>query len=69
MYEEFKNTRKQLAKELHKSLEDNEKQFLLSFKKGNPQWNLLSKPKLKDLPGYRNKKGELSLSFLFRIKL
>lgn len=34
-------------------LTDNDKEFLLSFKKGEPDWNLVEIPHLKDLPAVR----------------
>ena len=52
-YEEFENTRRQLIKKLHTSFEDNDKKFLLSFKAGSPQWELLPESKLKDLPAIK----------------
>ena len=52
-YQEFENTRRELIEKLHTSVEDNDKKFLLSFKAGNPQWKLLPKSKLKDLPAIK----------------
>ena len=52
-YQEFENTRRKLIEKLHASFEDNDKKFLLSFKAGNPQWELLTKSKLKDLPAIK----------------
>jgi len=42
--------RKQLLAEVHKSLIDGDRKFLLSFKKGEPVWELLPLPDLKNLP-------------------
>lgn len=49
-YKDFETTRHRLIDELNKSFEDNDKEFLLSFKSGTPQWSLISKPLLKELP-------------------
>ena len=52
-YQDFENTRRQLIEKLNRSFEDNDKNFLLSFKAGNPQWTLLPESKLKDLPAIK----------------
>ena len=39
--EELINTRELLIKTIHKNLTDEEKQFLISFKSKEPNWNLL----------------------------
>jgi predicted nucleotidyltransferase component of viral defense system len=39
-YEQFEATRLQLVTEVNKSLTDTDKQFLISFKKGEPDWSL-----------------------------
>ena len=49
-YKDFEITRCRFIDELHESLEDNDKEFLLSFKSGNPKWSLISEPVLKELP-------------------
>jgi predicted nucleotidyltransferase component of viral defense system len=41
-------------------LTNNEKEFLVSFKKGTPKWELISVPVLKDLPGVQWKLLNLS---------
>jgi hypothetical protein len=49
-YADFEKTRKRLLKELHRILTDNDKQLLLSFKSGEPDWNLSDIEQLKNLP-------------------
>ena len=49
-YKDFELTRSRFIGELNKSFEDNDKEFLLSFKSGNPKWSLISEPLLKKLP-------------------
>ena len=52
-YEKFEHTRQYLVKELNKSFKDSDKEFLLSFKYGNPNWSLISEPLLKELPAVK----------------
>lgn len=40
-YEDFETTRKQLVVEIHKSLTDDDKKFLVSFESGVPNWSLV----------------------------
>jgi len=49
-YENFEATRIRLINEIKRSLTDKDKNFLLSFKKGEPEWDLFDAPKLKDMP-------------------
>jgi predicted nucleotidyltransferase component of viral defense system len=49
-YEDYEETREQLFKEVIKSLTVNDRNFLLSFKKGEPLWNLIPIDNLKHLP-------------------
>lgn len=49
-YEQFESTRKQLIGELQKILSDRDCQFLISFKRGSPDWNLFPWSNLQDLP-------------------
>ena len=49
-YKDFETTRQHLIDELNKSFEEEDKEFLLSFKSGSPKWSLISKPLLKNLP-------------------
>jgi predicted nucleotidyltransferase component of viral defense system len=52
-YEDFVATRKQLVIEVNKCLTEDNKKFLLSFKKGEPQWNLIPIENLQNLPAVR----------------
>lgn len=49
-YGDFENTRKKLIRTVHSSLSDSDRSFLLSFKRGNPDWQLFPYAKLKDMP-------------------
>lgn len=49
-YEDFENTRKKLIETVNSSLTDQDRFFLLSFKKGNPDWDLFPFTGLKDMP-------------------
>ena len=49
-YKDFETTRRHFIDELNKAFEDNDKEFLLSFKSGNPKWSLIPEPILKELP-------------------
>jgi predicted nucleotidyltransferase component of viral defense system len=52
-YEDFENTRIQLVDEIRDSLDDNDIDFLLSFKKGEPEWSLFEIEKLKEMPAVK----------------
>jgi predicted nucleotidyltransferase component of viral defense system len=52
-YEDFERTREQLVKEIHSLLTEEDRMFLMSFKKGNPDWELLSVKNAKELPAVR----------------
>lgn len=49
-YLNFEDTRKRLIEEIHFALDDQDKKFLLSFKSGEPNWDLNQIKMLKDLP-------------------
>lgn len=49
--DELIDVQQTLPKYIQKGLTDDEKEFLLSFKKGEPNWKLIPLPILKDLPG------------------
>ena len=49
-YDEFEKTRTRLVDEIHASLTKNDKEFLISFVKGQPKWDLFPHKRLKDLP-------------------
>lgn len=52
-YENFESTRKKLIAEVKKSLSEDDVKFLLTFKKGEPQWNLFENDKLKEMPAIK----------------
>lgn len=52
-YEDFEETRNRLIHEVNKSLTDNDKDFLLSFKTGEPRWELFPLKELKNLPAVK----------------
>ena len=49
-YEDFENTREQLVQEIHQSLTDDDRKLLVSFKQGEPKWELYPWAGLKDMP-------------------
>ncbi|MBN8647526.1 MAG: nucleotidyl transferase AbiEii/AbiGii toxin family protein [Caulobacterales bacterium] len=49
-YDDFEKTRTELVEAVSKSLNENDKAFLLSFKSGEPDWLLCDNPLLKTLP-------------------
>ena len=49
-YDDFENTRKKLIETVTSSLTDPDRSFLLSFKRGDPDWDLFAFAELKDLP-------------------
>lgn len=49
-YDDFERTRTELVEAVSKSLNENDKAFLLSFKSGEPDWSLCENPLLKTLP-------------------
>ena len=49
--EELKNTRERLINTIKDTLTDEEKHFLIGFKKLTPDWNLLGLEKVEMLPG------------------
>lgn len=48
-YEDFENTREKLIETVNSSLTDTDRSFLLSFKRGEPDWNLFPVKGLKDM--------------------
>lgn len=50
-YSDFENTRIRLVEEVQASLTETDKEFLITFTDGNPQWDLYPHDRLKDLPG------------------
>ncbi|MGC9343745.1 MAG: nucleotidyl transferase AbiEii/AbiGii toxin family protein [Bacteroidales bacterium] len=49
-YEDFETTREKLVQTVNSSLSEKDRSFLLSFKRGNPDWNLFPVQGLKDMP-------------------
>ncbi|MDA0692544.1 MAG: nucleotidyl transferase AbiEii/AbiGii toxin family protein [Nitrospinae bacterium] len=52
-YDDYESTRKQLVQEIHRHLTDDDKRFLLSFKKGEPEWNLFPIEELPSMPAVK----------------
>ncbi len=52
-YEDFENTRKILIQIIRNQLTNDDKEFLISFEKGQPEWNLFPLPVLKKLPAVK----------------
>ena len=48
--EELQKARALMVKQINEMLTANQKQFLLSFKQGKPDWDLLNMPKIEQLP-------------------
>ena len=53
-------TRVNLIKTLHEKLSDDDKNFILSVKAGNPKWELFAYPQAQKLPAIRWKIHNLS---------
>lgn len=51
--DELIEVQKELPGMMLKSLKDEQKEFLISFKRGEPNWDLIPLPHLKELPGVR----------------
>lgn len=49
-YEDFESTRKRLIKTINSSLTETDRTFLLSFKRGNPDWELFPLSGLNKMP-------------------
>ena len=49
-YENYEEVREQLVLEINKSLTEDDKKFLLTFKKGEPQWELIKLDNLQYFP-------------------
>ena len=49
-YDELHDARKKLINTLQQGLTDNERQFLVSIKQGEPQWELMGIPDIEKLP-------------------
>lgn len=49
-YDDFEATRERLVLEVNSSLSEKDRSFLLSFKNGTPDWDLLTIPRLREMP-------------------
>lgn len=52
-YNDLEATREQLVKSVQLSLTEKDRSFLLSFKNGNPEWDLFPLSKLKEMPAVK----------------
>ena len=52
-YNTFEAVRERMIAEVHSSLTDDDRKFLISFKKGEPQWNLMPIDNLQHLPAVK----------------
>ena len=52
-YDDFEETRERLITDIHTGFTDKDRQFLLNFKSGEPDWSLFPHDKLKDLPAVK----------------
>jgi predicted nucleotidyltransferase component of viral defense system len=52
-YEELEEARQKLIDELDNALTESDRDFLCSFKKGSPKWELLDMPGIRHFPGVR----------------
>ena len=48
--QELESVRERLVQDIHHLFSDKQKQFLMSFKKGEPNWGLLNRPAVEYLP-------------------
>jgi predicted nucleotidyltransferase component of viral defense system len=67
--EQLEVARDNLVQSIHKSLTDEERQFIISVKKGAPQWNLLDIENIELLPAIRWKLFNLSRMDKKKLKL
>lgn len=52
-YDELIDTREKLVKLVNEGLTNKERQFLISLKRGNPDWSLVDIPRIDELPSVR----------------
>lgn len=52
-YTSLEKAREKLIETIHENLTQEDRQFLLSLKEGNPQWDLLAIPGVENLPGVK----------------
>lgn len=50
-YDDLEATRERLVHHIHAILTDDDRRFLLSFKRGDPDWSLFALAELQALPG------------------
>ena len=58
--EDLEDVRERMIRELHRQLGDREKRFLLSVKRGKPDWDLLGMPGVDQLPAVKWKLHNIS---------
>jgi predicted nucleotidyltransferase component of viral defense system len=59
IYEDYEKTRTKLISTIQSCWTETDRSFLLSFKRGAPEWNLFPITNLKDLPAVRWKLGNI----------
>jgi predicted nucleotidyltransferase component of viral defense system len=59
--EQLEDARERMIRELHRHLGDREKRFLLSVKRGKPDWDLLGMPGVDQLPAVKWKLHNIGL--------
>ena len=50
---ELEEVRVELISKINRSLTEEDKRFLIQFKKGNPNWDRINIPHIKDLPAVK----------------
>jgi predicted nucleotidyltransferase component of viral defense system len=60
-YNDYEQTRKQLVKEINAKLTENDRQFLLNFKNGFPDWDRFEIPNAKDFPAVQWKLHNINI--------
>ncbi len=58
-YDDYESTRSRLIKSIHDHLTDTDKSFLISFKSGTPDWELLPLENLRYMPAVQWKLGNI----------
>lgn len=53
IYNDYRETRERLVQIIFKNFTEEDKRFLISFKKGNPDWQVSPIDKIKDLPAVK----------------
>jgi len=65
--EELQKVRSLMVKQINEMLTDKHKQFLLTFKQGNPNWDLLNMPGIELLPAIQWQKHKAALEKLEKV--